>query len=124
MTVGHPTHPPSVLPLKPVAFHVLLVLLDGERHGYGIVKAVEVQTGDQVRIEPGNLYRTLRTMQAQGLIEESDRRPDTAIDDQRRRYFRVTAFGTEVARAEAARLEKLVGLAKSRKLLASNERSS
>jgi DNA-binding PadR family transcriptional regulator len=113
---------PPVLPLKPVTFHVLLVLMDGERHGYGIVKEVEARTGDRFRIEPGNLYRTLRTMLSQGLIEESERRPDPSVDDQRRRYFRITGFGTDVARAEAACPEELVGLSRSHRLLTSPER--
>jgi DNA-binding PadR family transcriptional regulator len=105
-------------PVKPVVFHILLVLMEGERHGYSIVKAVERRTGDEIRIESGNLYRTLRTMLAQGLIEESDRRPDPELDDERRRYFRITELGVRAAEAETARLERMVALARSQKLLA------
>lgn len=107
--------PGTRLPLKPVVFQVLLVLLDGERHGYAIVKALEAADGR--RLEPGNLYRTLRTMLGDGLIAESARRPDPELDDQRRRYFRVTGFGRAVARAEAVRLERLVLAARARDLL-------
>ncbi|MCZ6754246.1 MAG: PadR family transcriptional regulator [Gemmatimonadetes bacterium] len=95
------------IPLKPLVFHILLVLVSGERHGYSIVKEVAAQTEGQFKIEPGNLYRTLRTIAAQGLIVESARRPDPDLDDQRRRYFRVTPLGSEVLRAEALRMERL-----------------
>ena len=75
--------------MKPMVFHILLILMDGESHGYGIVKALEERLPDE-HIEPGNLYRTLRTLMADGFIEESDRRPDLTMDDQRRRYFGIT----------------------------------
>lgn len=104
-------------PLKPVVFHVLLVLLDGERHGYSIVKAIEERTAGEMRIEPGNLYRTLRSLLEQGLIEECESRVDDAVDDQRRRYFRLTPDGVEAARVEAKRLERLVGAARQHNLL-------
>lgn len=100
-------------PLKPVVFHILLVLLEGERHGYGIVKEVEDRTRHQMRIEPANLYRTLRGMMADGLVTESDARHD----EQRRRYFAITDLGLEAARWEAARMDELVKLARSRHLL-------
>ena len=111
-----PDKPPR-MPLKPLVFDILLVLLDGERHGYAIVKAIE-EGASGARIEPGNLYRTLRSMSADGLIEESERRPDPVLDDQRRRYFRITDDGLDAARAEAARLESRVALARAHKLLA------
>ncbi len=97
----------DLIPLKPLVFHILLVLVGGERHGYNIVKEVAAQTDGQLKIEPGNLYRTLRTIAAQGLIVESANRPAPDLDDQRRRYFRVTPLGTEVLRAEALRMERL-----------------
>ena len=103
--------------LKPLVFHVLLVLLDGERHGYAIVKELEERI-EGAHFEPGNLYRTLRTMVAKSLIEESERRPDPELDDQRRRYFRITDTGIEASRAEVARLENMVALARSHKVLA------
>ena len=105
-------------PLKPVVFHILLVLADGERHGYSIVREVESRTVGELRIEPANLYRTLRAMLADGLIEESDSRPDSRLDDQRRRYFRITNEGFEAVRAEAVRLARLADLARAQNLLA------
>ncbi len=110
-----PTPPQS--PLKPVVFHILLVLTEGERHGYNIVKEVETRTEGELRIEPANLYRTLRTLEAEGLIEESDARPDPRLDDQRRRYFRITDAGRVAVKAEAARFAKLAELARAHRLL-------
>jgi|SRR5580693_4955441 DNA-binding PadR family transcriptional regulator len=108
-----PTPPPlpdpaRLLPLKPVVFEVLLSLLDGERHGYGVVGDIAQRSGGGIRLEPGNLYRTLRGMLDLDLIAESDRRPAPDLDDQRRRYYRITAFGERVAAAEAARLRSLL----------------
>ena len=109
--------PPPNPPLKPVVFQILLVLMDGERHGYGIVKEVESRSNGAIRVEPANLYRTLRTLLGQGLIEESEQRPDPELDDERRRYFRITSAGVRAARAEADRLEQLVLAARSHNLL-------
>lgn len=106
------SNPHELLPLKPLVFHILLVLVGGERHGYSIVKEVAVQTDGHSKIEPGNLYRTLRTIAAQGLIAESANRPDPDLDDQRRRYFQITPLGEEILRAEAARMERLAVSAK------------
>jgi DNA-binding PadR family transcriptional regulator len=113
-----PITPGSLLPLKPVTLEILLSLLDGERHGYGIVSDIAHRTRGAVRPEPGNLYRSLRGMLELGLIEESDRRPAPDLDDQRRRYYRVTLFGHRVAAAEAARLQALLAQARVRRLLA------
>lgn len=104
-------------PLKPVVFEILLALRRGERHGYGLVKLVEERTEGQLRIEPANLYRTLRVLLEQGLIEESDHRPDPELDDQRRRYFRITALGVQIAETEAKRLQRLVADAQAHDLL-------
>lgn len=109
---------PSRSPLKPIVFHILVVLTDGERHGYNIVKEVETRTEGELRIEPANLYRTLRTLDAEGLIEESDTRPDPRLDDQRRRYFRITDAGLVAVKAEAARFARLTELARAHRLLA------
>ena len=109
--------PDRLLPLKSVVFHVLLSLADGERHGYGIVQEIAQRTSARLQIEPGNLYRTLRFMLDEGLIEESDRRPAPDVDDERRRYYRITRFGRRVASAEATRLAELVADARARKLL-------
>jgi DNA-binding PadR family transcriptional regulator len=112
---------PSVddhLPLKPLVFQVLLALADGDRHGWALVRDAQ-QRGGFERIMPGNFYRTLRTMLADGLIEESARQPSKAMnEDERRRYFKLTKFGAEVAAAEARRLEAVVMEARSKRLLA------
>jgi DNA-binding PadR family transcriptional regulator len=113
----HKSDPQSLLPLKPMVFHILLLLTEQERHGYDIVKQLEGRFADGRRILPGNLYRTLRSMLADGLIEESEERPDTELDDERRRYFRLTGFGLEVARREAARLQSMVVEARAHDLL-------
>lgn len=112
-----PRDPDTLLPLKPVVFQVLLSLLDAERHGYAIVQDIAERSSARMQIEPGNLYRTLRYMLDEGLIEESDRRPAPGLDDERRRYYRVTRFGQRVAAAEAARLVELVADARARNLL-------
>jgi DNA-binding PadR family transcriptional regulator len=104
------------LPLKPLVFQVLLALTDGERHGWALVREVQARGGFD-RIMPGNFYRTLRTMVADGLIEESAARPEFDDDDERRRYFRLTTLGGRVATAEAVRLESVVLEARSKRLL-------
>ncbi len=101
--------------LKPLVFEVLLALVDAPRHGWGLVREVEERLGGEP-ILPGNFYRTLRRMLADGLIEEAPQ-PDVAAGDERRRYFRLTAYGERVARAEAKRLAALVGDARTRRLL-------
>ena len=108
--------PDDLLPLKPVVFQVLLSLVDGERHGYAIVQDIAQRTSARLHLEPGNLYRTLRFMLDEELIEESDRRPAPESDDERRRYYKITRFGHRVAAAEAARLAALVADARARKL--------
>jgi DNA-binding PadR family transcriptional regulator len=105
------------LPLKPLVFQVLMALADGERHGWALVRDAQ-QRGGFERIMPGNFYRTLRTMLADGLIEEAGRPKGTDADDERRRYFRLTTLGAEVAAAEAQRLEAVVLEARSKRLLA------
>jgi DNA-binding PadR family transcriptional regulator len=105
------------LPLKPLVFQVLLALADGERHGWSLVREVQ-QRGGFRRIMPGNFYRTLRAMLADGLIDESPDRPGPEEDDERRRYFRLTRLGEQVATAEARRLEAAVLEARAKRLLA------
>lgn len=105
------------LPLKPLVFQVLLALADGERHGWSLVREVQ-QRGGFGRIMPGNFYRTLRSMLADWLIDESPDRPDPEEDDERRRYFRLTPLGERVAAAEARRLEAAVMEARAKRLLA------
>ena len=105
------------LPLTPAVFHILLTLADGERHGYAIMREVAEQTGGQMRLGPGTLYGSIRRMLADGLIVESEARPDPALDDERRRYYRMTPFGRRIAEAEAARLQALTRAAQARGLL-------
>lgn len=105
------------LPLKPLVFQVLLALTDGKRHGWSLVREVQ-QRGGFSRIMPGNFYRTLRTMLAEGLIAESALRSDQREEDERRRYFELTRLGEAVAGAEAARLEAAVVEARAKRLLA------
>ncbi len=118
MRVSKKKTPPisNSLPLKPVVFQVLLALSDGERHGWSLVREVQ-QRGGFGRLMPGNFYRTLRAMLAEGLIDESPVRPAEDEDDERRRYFRVTALGRTVAAAEAHRLEAAVLEARAKRLL-------
>ena len=108
--------PRSLVPLTPAVLHILLALADGERHGYGIMREVEGRTGGETRLGPGTLYGSIKRMLADGLIEESDERPDPALDDQRRRYYRITDFGRRVAGAEAERLAGLVSTAREKRL--------
>lgn len=110
--------PLSLLPLTPAAFHILLALADGERHGYAIMRDVEERSDGDVRLAPGTLYGAIRRMLDQGVVEETDDRPEPDEDDERRRYYRLTRFGRDVVRAEAARLERLVEAARSKKLVA------
>jgi DNA-binding PadR family transcriptional regulator len=109
--------PRGLLPLTPAVLQILLSLADEERHGYGIMREVEDRTGGGVRMGPGTLYGSIKRMLVEGLIEESDERPDPELDDNRRRYYRITDFGRRVAGAEAARLEGLVRSAREKKLL-------
>jgi DNA-binding PadR family transcriptional regulator len=108
----------DLLPLTPPVFHILLALADEERHGYGIMQDVAWQTNDKLQLGPGTLYGCLKRMLTAGLVEESDERPDPDIDDERRRYYRMTALGKRAVRAEAERLASAVTAAKSRKLFA------
>ena len=107
------------LPLSPAAFSVLLALKDGEKHGYAILRAVAEQSGGTVKLLPGTLYNLLKRMLDNGWIEELEERPDPALDDERRRYYRLTGVGEKVAGLEAKRLEELVRTARKRGLLAS-----
>jgi DNA-binding PadR family transcriptional regulator len=104
----------ELLPLRPVVFHVLLSLAEDERHGYAIVQDIAERESARLQLEPGNLYRTLKFMLDEGLIEESDRRPVAGKDDERRRYYRITKFGRQAAIAEARRLEALAAEARAR----------
>jgi DNA-binding PadR family transcriptional regulator len=114
-------NPDTLLPLTPAVFHILLALSDKERHGYGIMQEIEQRTDGKVHMGPGTLYGSIKRMLADGLIEASAERSDVALDNERRRYYRLTGFGQRVVRAEAARLAQLVAVAQSKKLLAGPE---
>lgn len=109
--------PESFLPLTPAMFHILLALCDGERHGYSVMQEVEGATEGKVRLGPGTLYGSVKRMLADRLIEESDARPDPEMDDERRRYYKLTDLGRRVAVAEAQRLAELVAAARAKRLL-------
>jgi|SRR5436190_16332652 len=111
------TDPEELLPLTPAVFHVLLALADGERHGYAIMQEVAEHTDGTIKMGPGTLYGTIKRLLDAKLIEESDERPDSTIDDERRRYYRLTAVGERVVKAEARRYEEMVKLARSKRLI-------
>jgi DNA-binding PadR family transcriptional regulator len=106
--------PPDLLPLTPPVFHILLALADEERHGYGIMQDVARQTNDALQLGPGTLYGCLKRMLAAGLVEESEERPDMELDDERRRYYRMTPLGRNTVKAEATRLAGAVSAAKAK----------
>jgi DNA-binding PadR family transcriptional regulator len=114
--MNKPPSPQDLLPLTPPVFHILLALADDERHGYGIMQDVAHQTNDALQLGPGTLYGCLKRMLAAGMVEESDVRPDPVLDDERRRYYRMTPLGQRVVRAEAQRLADAVTAAKARRL--------
>ena len=118
--MAKPKSPQEMAPLTPPVFHILLALADEERHGYGIMLDVASQTGGALQLGPGTLYGCLKRMLAAKLIEESDERPDPELDDERRRYYRITDFGVRTVRAEAQRLSTSVTAARARRLLARN----
>ncbi len=109
--------PDDLRPLTPAVFHVLLALVDGERHGYAIMQEVSASTDGRMRMGPGTLYGTIKRLLTARLIEESDERPDPELDDERRRYYRLSALGQRVLRAEAQRYEEMVAVARGKRLL-------
>ena len=106
----------AFLPLPASAMHIIVALSGGEKHGYAIMGDVEELSGGVVRMGPGTLYGSITRMIDQGLLEETDERPDPALDDERRRYYRLTALGQRVGAAEHARLTRLLSAATSRQL--------
>jgi len=97
--------PAPHLPLKPVDLQLLLALAQEEQHGYGLVQAIEQATDGLVRLDPGNLYRVIRRLMTDGLVTGSARRPAPDANDERRRYYRLTALGERVLAAELRRLQ-------------------
>jgi DNA-binding PadR family transcriptional regulator len=101
----------TLIPLSSAVFHILLSLGEGERHGYALKREIAKRTNGKLKLGPGVLYGSINKMMELGLIEESDDRPDAHLDDERRRYYRITTFGKQVARAEAARMRELAEMA-------------
>jgi DNA-binding PadR family transcriptional regulator len=101
----------DLTPLSPAVFHILLSLGEGERHGYAIKREIAARTQGKLKLGPGVLYGSISKMLELGLIEESAERPDPHLDDERRRYYRITPYGRKVAQAEAVRMRELVRLA-------------
>jgi len=116
-------NPERMLPLTPAVFHVLLALVEGERHGYAIMQEVAESTQSQIKMGPGTLYGTIKRLLEAQLIEESDQRPDPELDDERRRYYRLTGLGQKVVKAEAVRYEQLAKLARRKRLLGRTARA-
>jgi DNA-binding PadR family transcriptional regulator len=113
-TTGERGEIEALLPLPLATFHILLSVAEEERHGYRIIQDVATRTGGEVRLSAGTLYRSIQRMLEEGLLEEVRERPAPELDDERRRYYRITPFGTAVARAEARRLAELVKMARAR----------
>ena len=111
------TQPETLLPLTPAVFHVLLALADGERHGYAIMREATASSGGHLKFGPGTLYGTIKRLLQSRLIEESDERPDPELDDERRRYYRLSALGQRVLKAEASRYAEMVELARGKRLI-------
>ena len=107
----------ELIPLTPRVFHILLALVDEEQHGYRIMKEVETRSDGKVRIGPGTLYEAIQRLVKNQLIEESSERPDADMDDQGRRYYRLTELGRRVLHAESDRLAALVGFARTKNLV-------
>lgn len=105
------------LPLTPATFQILLALVDGERHGYAIMREVAEDSGGAVRLGPGTLYGSLKRLLEAGLVAEGGERADPELGDERRRYYRITKLGLSVARAEARRLHAMVRAARQKKLI-------
>lgn len=110
-----------MLPLTPAVFHILLALADRERHGYGIMQEVAAMTRGRMQMGPGTLYGSIKRMLQANLIEESDERPDPELDDERRRYYRLTDLGRRALDAETRRLANLVGVARTKHIFVNSE---
>ena len=106
--------PTSLLPLPNAAFHILLAVADEDRHGYAIIQDVAARTSGALKLSPGTLYRSIQRMLEQGLLVEPRQRPLPELDDERRRYYRITPFGRAVAEAESRRMSQLVRMARAR----------
>ncbi len=112
MAAADDPRPESLLPLPAAVFHILMAVADEDRHGYAIIQEVMTRTSGDVRLSPGTLYRSIQRMLEQDLIVEVHERPAPELDDERRRYYRITTFGKKVATAEVQRLAELLKLAR------------
>jgi DNA-binding PadR family transcriptional regulator len=110
------TNPEQHLPLTPTVFHILLALADEERHGYGIIKEVQFRTDGRVHIMAGTLYGAIKRLLERKIIEETEDRPDPEMDDERRRYYRLSDFGQRILTAEVIRLEEQVRQARNKQM--------
>ena len=110
--------PSELLPLPVAQLHILLALATGDKHGYAIMREVEVLTQGEVTMGPGTLYGAVKKMLKAGLVEESDERPDPELDDERRRYYRLTGLGGRVLDAEVSRMEQIARTARARQAVA------
>ena len=113
-----PPDPADFLPLTPAIHHILLALADEERHGYGIMLEVARLTNGTTRMGPGTLYGTLKRLLQAGLIEQGSERPDPTLDDERRRYYRISELGAQVLQAETSRISLLLTAARAKKVSA------
>ena len=111
----------SHLPLNPRDYLILFSLTAGERHGYGLIKDVEAQTGGDVLLDPANLYRSMKRLMKQEFVKESERRTAPDTGDERRRYYAITKLGHRVVKAEATRLDRLATLARTSNLISETE---
>jgi len=109
--------PEGHLPLSPAVFHILLALVDEQRHGYGIMQEVKRRTDGKVRLGAGTLYGAIKRLLEKGIIAETDERPDPELNEERRRYYRLTDFGQRVLRVDVSRLNQLVQQARAKEVL-------
>ena len=109
--------PVSHPPLTPAVLYILLALATGEKHGYAIMKQVNSDSGGHVKMGSGTLYGSIKRMLADQLIEEAGDRIDSTIDDERRRYYQITAFGRQALHAEMQRYSDVIAIARTRNLL-------
>ena len=114
--MAHDARAQAFLPLTPPTLHTLVALADGDKHGYAIMKDVENQTAGHLKLGPGTLYGTIKRLLAADLIVETDERADPELDDERRRYYRLTALGRELAWQENRRLAQAVKAARLKRL--------
>src|SRR5580698_3435595 len=108
--------PDEFLPLPPATFHILMAVAEEDRHGYAIIQDVAARTGGELKLSAGTLYRSIQRMLEQGLLIETQERPAPELDDERRRYYRITPFGAATARAEGRRMLELVRMARAQGL--------